>query len=53
VAVAEHAGAGGGAVAAPMVQKVMAEYFDKQSGHVPTEVAGMGVSSLDVVRGDR
>lgn len=30
VALVEHAGAGGGTVAAPMVQKVMARYFEKK-----------------------
>ncbi|MDP6980891.1 MAG: penicillin-binding protein 2 [Myxococcota bacterium] len=30
VALVEHAGAGGGTVAAPIVQKVMARYFEKQ-----------------------
>jgi penicillin-binding protein 2 len=38
VAVAEHAGEGGGAAAAPMVQKVMAEYFRKK-GQPSVEVA--------------
>ena len=31
VAVAEHAGAGGGVVAAPMAQKVLARYFEKKA----------------------
>ena len=53
VAVAEHAGEGGGTVAAPMVQKVMAEYFAKRPGRVPTEVAGIGVERLDVERRQR
>jgi penicillin-binding protein 2 len=39
VAVAEHAGEGGGAAAAPMAQKVLAEYFRKREQRVPTEVA--------------
>lgn len=43
VAVAEHAGQGGGAVAAPMVQKVMAEYFRKKERRVPTQVAAIAV----------
>ena len=44
VAVVEHAGGGGGSVAAPMVQKVMAEYFRKQEGRVPTQVAALMMS---------
>ena len=43
VAVAEHAGLGGGAVAAPMVQKVFAEYFRKKEQRVPTQVAGIAI----------
>ena len=31
VAVAEHAGSGGGVVAAPMAQKVLARYFEKKA----------------------
>jgi len=38
-AIAEHAGGGGGAVAAPMAQKVLAEYFRKKEGRVPSQVA--------------
>ncbi len=41
-AVVEHANGGGGAVAAPMVQKVLARYFEKREGGVPTRLAGPG-----------
>lgn len=41
VAVVEHAGGGGGSVAAPMTQKVLAEYFRKKEGQVPTQVAAL------------
>lgn len=47
VAVAEHAGEGGGAVAAPMVQRVLAEYFRKKEGRVPTQVAGLSIDPGD------
>jgi penicillin-binding protein 2 len=43
VAVAEHAGEGGGAAAAPMVQKVMAEYFRKKDQSTSTEVAALWI----------
>jgi penicillin-binding protein 2 len=39
VAIAEHSGGGGGSVAAPMVQKVMATYFQKSEGRVPSQLA--------------
>lgn len=45
VAVAEHAG-GGGSVAAPMVQKVLAEYFRKKEQRVPTEVAALVIDPV-------
>lgn len=45
VAVAEHAG-GGGLVAAPMVQKVLAEYFRKKEQRVPTEVAALVIDPV-------
>lgn len=45
VAVAEHAGEGGGAVAAPMVQKVMAAHFRKQERRVPLEVAAFAIGA--------
>jgi hypothetical protein len=48
VAVVEHAGGGGGAVAAPMAQKVLAEYFRKQETQVPTQVAALMLSGADV-----
>ena len=52
VAVAEHAGFGGGAVAAPMVQQVFAEYFRKKEERVPTQVAGIAIDpKLFDVRG--
>jgi penicillin-binding protein 2 len=38
-AVADHAGQGGGAVGAPMVQKVLARYFEKKERRVPTQIA--------------
>ena len=41
VAVVEHAGFGGGAVAAPMAQKVLAEYFRKKEERVPSEFAAI------------
>lgn len=41
VAVAEHAGGGGGKVAAPMVQKVLARYFEKKELRVPTQLAAL------------
>ena len=44
VAVVEHAGFGGGAVAAPMVQKVLAEYFRKKEERVPSEFAAIMIS---------
>jgi len=34
----EHAGAGGGAVAAPIAQRVLARYFEKQPGRFDAEV---------------
>jgi len=48
VAVAEHAGMGGGAVAAPMVQKVMTEYFKKKQERVPTQVAALMLGASDL-----
>ena len=53
VAVAEHAGLGGGAVAAPMVQKVFAEYFRKKEQRVPTQVAGIAIDPALFDVGDR
>jgi penicillin-binding protein 2 len=41
VAVAEHSGGGGGSVAAPMVQKVLARYFEKQEQRVPSQLASL------------
>jgi len=41
VAVVEHAGGGGGSVAAPIVQKVLAEYFRKKEGRVPSQLAAL------------
>jgi penicillin-binding protein 2 len=41
VAIAEHAGGGGGSVAAPMVQKVLAAYFKKVEGRVPSQLAAL------------
>ena len=43
VAVAEHSGGGGGSVAAPIVQKVLARYFEKKERRVPTELASLDV----------
>jgi penicillin-binding protein 2 len=40
VAVAEHAGAGGGVVAAPMAQKVLARYFEKKAALADETVSG-------------
>ncbi len=45
VAVGEHAGAGGGAVAAPIVQRVLAKYFEKKERRVPSELAAIALSS--------
>jgi penicillin-binding protein 2 len=39
VAIAEHAGGAGGSVAAPMVQKVMAKYFEKSRAARPDAVS--------------
>ncbi len=47
VAIAEHSGGGGGSVAAPMVQKVLAEYFRKTERKVPSQLA---VVSLGAIR---
>jgi len=46
VAVVEHAGGGGGAVAAPMAQKVLAEYFRKKEGRVPSQLAALSIEAL-------
>jgi hypothetical protein len=46
VAIAEHAGGGGGAVAAPMVQKVLAKYFEKTEGRVPSQLAVVSFGEL-------
>ncbi|MFK7896784.1 MAG: penicillin-binding protein 2 [Myxococcota bacterium] len=43
VAVGEHAGAGGGAVAAPMVQRVLAKYFEKKERRVPSDFAAIAL----------
>ena len=40
VAVAEHAGAGGGVVAAPMAQKVLARYFEKKAALADETISG-------------
>ena len=40
VAVAEHAGAGGGVVAAPMAQKVLARYFEKKAALADEAISG-------------
>ena len=52
-AVAEHAGQGGGAVAAPMVQKVLARYFEKKESRVPSQLALLEVGRDDRVGGRR
>lgn len=41
VAIAEHSGGGGGSVAAPMVQKVLAKYFQKTEGRLPSQLAAL------------
>ncbi len=46
VAIAEHAGGGGGAIAAPMVQKVLATYFRKSEGRVPSQFAAISVGPM-------
>jgi len=46
VAVVEHAGQGGGAVAAPMTQKVMARYFEKKERRVPSQLALVSEESM-------
>ncbi len=43
VAIAEHSGGGGGSVAAPIVQKVMATYFQKSEGRVPSQLAAIAL----------
>jgi len=45
-AIVEHAGAGGGAVAAPMVQKVLAKYFEKIERRVPSQLAVVSLGDL-------
>jgi len=45
-AIVEHAGAGGGAVAAPMVQKVLAKYFEKIERRVPSQLAAVSLGDL-------
>ncbi|HEB88879.1 MAG TPA: penicillin-binding protein 2 [Deltaproteobacteria bacterium] len=40
-AIAEHSGGGGGSVAAPMVQKVLARYFEKTESRVPSQIAAV------------
>ena len=42
VALVEHAGAGGGSVAAPIVQKVLARYFEKQKRRLSSRLASQG-----------
>ena len=46
VAIAEHAGGGGGSVAAPMVQMVMAKYFQKSEGRVPDQLAAISLGGI-------
>lgn len=43
VAIAEHSGGGGGSVAAPMVQKVLAEYFRKAESRMPSQLASISL----------
>jgi len=45
-AIVEHAGRGGGAVAAPMVQKVLAKYFEKIERRVPSQLAAVSLGDL-------
>jgi len=45
-AIVEHAGRGGGAVAAPMVQKVLAKYFEKIERRVPSQLAVVSLGDL-------
>ncbi len=44
VALVEHAGQGGGTVAAPIVQKVMARYFEKQKAREVQQEPAQGVA---------
>jgi penicillin-binding protein 2 len=46
VAIAEHAGGGGGSVAAPMVQKVLAKYFEKSERRIPSQLAAVTLGGL-------
>jgi penicillin-binding protein 2 len=46
VAIAEHAGGGGGSIAAPMAQKVMAAYFDKKEHEVPSQLAKLSIEGI-------
>ena len=46
VAISEHAGGGGGAIAAPMVQAVLARYFEKSEGRLPSQLAAMTLEPM-------
>ena len=46
VAIAEHSGGGGGSIAAPMTQKVMAKYFEKSERRVPNQLAGISIGEM-------
>ena len=46
VAIAEHSGGGGGSVAAPMVQKVLAGYFEKSERRLPSQLAVVSLGGL-------
>ena len=46
VAIAEHSGGGGGSVAAPMVQKVLAKYFQKIESRVPNQLAAVSLGGV-------
>jgi penicillin-binding protein 2 len=45
VAIAEHSGGGGGSVAAPMVQKVLAKYFQKIERRVSSQLAAVSLGT--------
>ena len=45
-AIVEHSGGGGGSVAAPIVQKVLAKYFQKIESRVPNQLAAVSLGGV-------
>jgi len=43
VAIVGHAGGGGGSIAAPMVQRVLATYFEKTERRLPSQLAALSL----------